>query len=202
MTEFLKPLENSAYFDTFDAQTKDLFLKVLEDIYAEKITNIYSYGTPAYGSLLVLERFIKQIGLVVLRRPNTSHLIMRILYENWTALASKRGLAFLEFALEMLWTNQWGIMRLYHSITHANQYPNLLTLAQEEDSFLTSRIYVLMDTSIDQQELELLAPSLGRLVPANIVPEFGFGVFSEDLTIGVACAGYGVQIAFFVPETW
>lgn len=202
MTEILKPLENSAAFDIYEDQLKELFLNTFNDLYGERVTNIYNYGTPTYGSPLVLERFIKQIGLVVLRRPNTSHLIMKILYENWTSLASKRGLAFLEFALEMLWTNQWSVIRLYHSITHANQYPNLLTVTQEADSFLTSRIYVLMDTTIDQQELELLSPSLGRLVPANIVPEFGFGLYGEDITIGVACAMQGLQVAYFVPENW
>lgn len=202
MNDFLKPLENSAVFDLEEEQLKKLFMTVIEDLYAEKINDIYSYGTASYGSHLVLERFIKQMGLVVLRRPDTSHTIMRILYENWTALASKRGLAFLEFALELLWTNKWKIIRLWHSRLLASQYPNLVTVTQQPDSFLTSRIYVVMDPSIDLTELELLSSSLGRLVPANIVPEFGISLETENTTIGIASAMHGFQLATYVPEDW
>jgi len=202
MTEILKPLENSAAFDIEEMQLKELFIKVFTELYGKKVTDIYNYGTPTYGSPLVLERFIKQIGLVLLRRPDTSHLIMRILYENWTALPSKRGLAFLEFTLEMLWTNKWKIHRLWHSRMLANYYPNLVTVTEQPGSFLTSRIYVLMQTTIDQQELELLSPALSRLVPANIVPEFGIGVEVENMAMGVASAMHGIQIGYFVPEDW
>ncbi|WP_417212049.1 hypothetical protein [Acinetobacter venetianus] len=202
MSDFLRPLEQSASADIYEEQLKALFIAVLNDLYGEKINDIYGYGTPAYASQKVLERFIKQIGLVVLRRPNTSHLIMRILYENWTSLPSKRGLAFLEFVLEMLWTNQWKIIRLWHSKILKNQYPNYLTVTEQPDSFLTSRIYVLMEPTIDQQELESLSPSLVRLVPANIVPEFGVGLFAEDAVMGIACAAEAFQVAYFIPEVW
>lgn len=203
MNDFLKPLENSAStYDHVEAELNQLFIAVFKDLFAEKINDIYNYGTPAYASQQVLERFIKQIGLVVLRRPNTSHLIMRILYENWTSLASKRGLAFLEFALEMLWTNQWQIIRLWHSKHQIDKYPNYLTVGDHPDGFLTSRIYVLMEPTIDQKELELLSPSLGRLVPANIVPEIGIVRYTEDLSIGMATAMDGYQIYFGTPETW
>lgn len=202
MSEILKPLENSGSFDVYEAQIKALFLSVMEELYAEKITDIYSYGTPSYSQQSVLERFIKQMGLVVVRRPETSHVIMRVLYENWTALASKRGLSFLEFALEMLWTNQWRILRQWHPIAQASSYPALVSINEQPDYFLTSRIYVLMDHTIDQKELEVLSPSLGRLVPANIVPEIGIGVFPDDVEIGVACATDGYQVGYFIPDDW
>lgn len=203
MNDFLKPLENSAAtYDYVEAELNQLFIAVFKDLFAEKINDIYNYGTPAYASQKVLERFIKQIGLVVLRRPNTSHLIMRILYENWTSLASKRGLAFLEFALEMLWTNQWQIIRLWHSKTNKALYPAYLTVTEQPDSFLTSRIYVLMEPTIDQKELELLSPSLGRLVPANIVPEIGIGIYADNSEMAVGCAAQGTQVFYGVPETW
>lgn len=202
MSEILKPLENSGSFDVYEAQIKALFLSVMEELYAEKITDIYSYGTPSYSQQSVLERFIKQMGLVVVRRPETSHVIMRVLYENWTALASKRGLSFLEFALEMLWTNQWRILRQWHPIAQASSYPALVSINEQPDYFLTSRIYVLMDHTIDQKELEVLSPSLGRLVPANIVPEIGIGVFPDDVGIGVACAIDGYQVGYFIPDDW
>lgn len=205
MSEFLKPLENSGSADVIEEQTKALFIAVMTEIFADKINDIYSYGTPQYASHLVLERFIKQIGLVVLRRPDTSHLIMRILYENWTSLASKRGLAFLEFALEMLWTGKWEVIRLWHPSERLNQYPRLVTEFERPNSILTSRIYVLMSADIDVQELETLAPSLQRLIPANILPEIGVRMrFNEedDLRLGTACVMQGTQITYAVPESW
>lgn len=202
MENFLQPLEKYVGFDEIENQINSLFLAVLTDLMADKINDIYNYGTPAYASQLVLERFIKQIGLVVVRRPETSHEIMRILYENWSSLASKRGLAFLEFALEMLWTKQWKIIRLWHDISLSDQYPNLVTTEKQANSFLTSRIYVLMDYNVDQKELEILLPSLGRLVPAHIVPEIGVGIFPEDFEIGMATAINAVQIGYFVPTDW
>lgn len=205
MTDFLDPLRNSAAFDIYEYQLNQLFINMIEDLFLDKITDIYNYGTPQYGSALVLERFIKQIGLVVLRRPNTSQQIMRILYENWTALASKRGLAFLEFTLEMLWTSQWEVVRLWHSIDRKDQYPSLVTEFPTENSFLTSRIFVLMSQSIDIKELETLAPSLQRLIPANIVPEIGVRIpLNEDnnLEIWAACAMQGTQLAYCVPTEW
>ena len=142
-------------FDDHEAVLKDVLIRSFNELFEEKIKDIHAYGMPHLGSPLVVERFSKQDGLAVIRRPQSSDLIMRIIYANWRSLASKRGLAFLEFILQMLWANQWEIVRLYHSISRQDDYPNHLVEANLPENFLTSRIFVLSgDELIVQAEHE------------------------------------------------
>ena len=112
----LAPYEQSAAFDVTEKQLQQLFIDVFNEVFADQVSDIHHYGMPHLGSPKVVERFTKQDGLVVLRRPTSSDLIMRIIYTDWKSLASRRGLAFLEFVLQMLLGNQWKIYRLYHTV--------------------------------------------------------------------------------------
>lgn len=181
--------KQSAAYDEDEEVIKETFIRSFELLFNEQLNNIFHYGMPHFGSAEVVERFTKQDGLVVLRRPQSSEQIMRVIYANWISLGSKRGIAFLEFVLQMLWPDQWQISRLYHSITLADQYPNLVTEFEVNDSFLTSRIFVLMNESVDPEELTELAPVLQRLVPVHIVPTIGLRAdigAGLDITMGAA----------------
>lgn len=186
----LAPYEQSAAFDVTEKQLQQLFIDVFNEVFADQVSDIHHYGMPHLGSPKVVERFTKQDGLVVLRRPTSSDLIMRIIYTDWKSLGSRRGLAFLEFVLQMLLGNQWKIYRLYHSSSRVEKYPELVTLMRTADSFLTSRIMIDLSQDVDFSEILELSPVLFRLVPANIVPSLSSSVEFTDLSNLSAAMGF------------
>lgn len=191
VSDLLQPYINSYTSDEDEDVVKQVFIKVFTELYGDRIKDILDYGMPQFlSSQNVVERFTKQDGLAVIRRPASSDIIMRIIYANWNALGSKRGLAFLEFVLQMLWPNKWKIFRVYHSISRVAQYPALATIARtsDSDSFLTHRIMILMTPDVDNTEIAELTPTLQRLVPARVVPVVGVNVSIEPFTIGAAAA--------------
>ncbi|ENV14752.1 hypothetical protein F965_00098 [Acinetobacter schindleri NIPH 900] len=185
----IAPYQQSHTNGDTEAALQAVFIQVFTQLYGDKINDLNHYGMPHFGSLNVVERFTKQDGLVVLRRPSVDDKIMRIIYSNWSALASKRGLSFLAFVLQMLWGDQWEIKRLFHSIELANLYPTVTTVERLDDSFLTSRILISLDSDVDFAEVSYLAPTLSRLVPANVVAQITAEQRLEGIDrIGVAVA--------------
>ncbi|HCH7478735.1 TPA: hypothetical protein NM870_003363 [Acinetobacter baumannii] len=196
--DLLYPLKQSDTFDEDEAFLKEYFIRLFELLFKDQLNDIHYYGMPHLGSANVVERFTKQDGLVVLRRPQVSALIMRVIYANWKSLSSKQGLAFLEFVLQMLWPNQWKIIRLYHSISRINRYPIHVTEHETENSFLTSRIFILMDDEVDRQELIELTPTLQNLVPAHIYPTVGIRInLGDSIHINMGAAMIGAKVGAF-----
>lgn len=191
VNDLLQPYVNSYAADEDEEVVQLVFIKVFTELYGDRIKDILDYGMPQFlSSQNVVERFTKQDGLAVIRRPTSSDIIMRIIYANWKALGSKRGLAFLEFVLQMLWPNKWQIHRVYHSISRVAQYPALATIVKTStsDSFLTHRIMILMTPDVDNSEITELTPTLQRLVPARVVPIVGVSVSIESFSMGAAAA--------------
>lgn len=187
--DLVAPYRQSFAYDDTEKVLQRLFIDIFTELFKDQIEDIHHYGMPHLGSAKVVERFTKQDGLVVLRRPTSSDLIMRVIYENWRSLASRRGLAFLEFVLQMVWGDQWEIQRLYHSKLRADRYPSLVTPMPTRDSFLTSRIMIVLDKDVDASEVLELAPIISKLVPANIVANVSVGIELEgmnDLAVGIA----------------
>ena len=52
------------------------FKQVFADAFEQQVQDMLDYGCPHLGSRTVIERFTKQDGLVVLRRPFTSDTLM------------------------------------------------------------------------------------------------------------------------------
>lgn len=179
------------------AMAKAVRTVLIED-FSQALQDLMDYGAPHIGSDTVIQRFTKQDGLAVLRRPVTSSALMRVIYANWLALGSERGLAFLEFVLQMLWADQWQIIRLWHRKSSAAEYPRYLSETEEASRFLTSRIRIVLDEAVDRFELSELAPVLRRLVPANIVPQVVIP-FEADMTMGVALRGKMYEVFDFTP---
>lgn len=189
--------EHSFTYDNVDTALKEIFIRAMRELFDETITDIHHYGMPHFGSPMVVERFTKQDGLAVVRRPQDSDLIMRIIYANWRSMASKRGLAFLEFILTMLWSKKWIIVRLYHSYAHRENYPQRVVEVDNVKNFLTSRIFVQVDADVDVDELRRLTPTLQRLVPANIVATIGMRLNFKPMEVGVAAALKPYMVARF-----
>ncbi|WP_086214177.1 hypothetical protein [Acinetobacter sp. ANC 3813] len=185
----LEPYKSSFAYDDTERQLQALFIKLFDDLYGMQIKNIHDYGMPHFGSATVVERFTKQDGLVVLRKSEISDIIMRVIYANWRSLGSKRGLAFLEFVLTMIWGNQWEISRLYHSIERSNEYPALATTEPTINSFLTSRIAITINQEVNADKIREIAPMIAKLVPANIVSKIMAGMDFDDIDdIGMGMA--------------
>lgn len=187
--DLLSPYNQSFAFDDTEQALKNLFIDVFTELFKDQIGDIHHYGMPHFGSPKVVERFTKQDGLVVLRRQQSSDLIMRVIYANWRSMASRRGLSFLEFVLQMIWSDQWEIKRMYHSIERGDLYPTLGTTFETVDSFLTSRIMIVLQQGINADEVSNLSPIISKLVPANIVANVSLNSELENMDeIKVAAA--------------
>lgn len=185
---FTRPIDeqpnNHAGLETAMARA---FKKVFAEVFQDQLQNILDYGAPHIGSPEVIERFSKQDGLVVLRRPVSSDKLMRVIYANWSSIASERGLGFLEFVMRMLWTDQWQIKRMWHPVSSYQSYPQYIIDEERPNHFLTSRIRITIDETVELSEIVELSPILRRLVPANIVVKVNAKELdvSGDFPIGV-----------------
>jgi hypothetical protein len=197
--DFLAPLQLSHTANEMERALQDAFIKTYIELLGDDLKDLFDYSAPHMGGPRVVERFTKQDGLVVLRRPDTSETLMRVIYATWISLGSKRGLAFLDFVLRMLWPGQYQIKRLFHSKPLAHSYPDRLTYINTNETFLTSRIHVTMSEGVDLQELAELAPTLTKLVPANVVPSIAIEVQANDVVMRGAAATQITLIGDFQP---
>lgn len=195
----LEPLSYSHTYTELEQAMQQVFIKTYIDLLGDDLTNLFDYSVPHMAGGSVVERFSKKDGLVVLRRPNISEALMRVIYANWISMGSKRGLAFLDFVLRMLWPGQYKIKRLFHSKALASSYPSRLTYTESSENFLTSRIHISMDDDVDLQELTQLAPTLTKLVPANVVPSIAVEVGINDLEITAAVGVMPMLVCNFEP---
>lgn len=200
-SDFLSPLAFTHKSNELERAMAGVFTAVVQERQINQLNDIYSYGVPWLGSPTVVERFTKLNGLAVLRRNDggLSDKLMSVIYANWESIASERGLAFLQFVLDMLYPNQNQIARLWHSIAQASRYPLYLSESQGVDKFLTSRIRIKIDSGIDITELSELAPTLSRLVPWQVVPEVAVSIDTDDMGVQVALAGEFFHVANFSP---
>ena len=198
---YTQPIDNQHAHLGIEQAVSKAVRAVFEDELRSSFKNLIDYGKPHFLDVErdVFERFIKQDGLVVLRRPITADVLMRIMYANWSSLASERGLAFLEFVLKMLYKDLWSITRLYHPWANRIEiYPQSCTMEQHPNNpnfFLTSRIFVDFEEDVDLEELIAVSPIIRKLVPAHIVPKIhakGLDL-NEDYNIGVAAISQSIQ---------
>ena len=201
-SEFIAPIVHSHKTGELEEAMAGVFASMIDDGCLDTLNDIFNYSVPWQGSQSVVERFTKLNGLVVLRRDDEglSDTLMRIIYANWQALASERGLGFLQFVLDMLYPQQNEIVRLWHSKSLANRYPSYLTDTERADRFLTSRIRIKLSAAVNIRELSELAPTLSRLVPWQVVPEIAVSLPpTEDMGVKVAVAGNVFAVADFSP---
>ena len=100
----------------------------------------------------------------------------------------------------MIWTNQWQIKRLWHPIKTYLNYPKHITDEEKPDHFLTSRLRISIEDTVDTSEIIELSPILRRLVPANVVVKVHSKALDVELgnsSIGVAVYGKVYQVIDF-----
>ena len=200
-SDFVSPVLKSHAANNLERAMAGVFASVIQEQQINQLNDIYNYGVPWQGSRTVIERFTKLNGLTVLRRDDAglSDKLMSIIYANWSAIASERGIAFLQFVLNMLYPNQNNIVRLWHSKKLSSSYPLYASETQSDDSFLTSRIRIKIDASVDVAELSELAPTIAKLVPWHIVPEVAVAINTEVTSLQMAVALSAYDVANFSP---
>ena len=177
---FTQPIEAQFAHDGLETAIASAVKQVFAENLATQMQDLVDYGSPHIGSATVVERFTKQDGLAVLRRDDPTGKLLRIIYANWSSLASERGLGFLEFVLKMMWGGGAQIIRLWQKISNVEQYPLVLSEQQAAGYFLTSRIKISLGESINLNEAIELAPILKRLVPAHILPNLYADALNAD----------------------
>lgn len=192
MTDFLKPL-NGQYQQNEHALHQAM-QAVFQQHFQQDIQDLIDYGSPHWASINVVEKFSKRDGLVVLRRKSTSDKVMRAIYACWSVMGSRRGLDFLTFVLKMLWGERWEIKRIFHSISQIESYPKAWQYHENSDSFLTSRIHLLLDETEDIKEAVEVVPVLRNLVPANVVLQVMHRAVDQVVPIHVACVARNLRI--------
>ena len=194
---FTQPIDAQFAHDGLETAIASAVKQVFAENLANQMQDLVDYGSPHIGSATVVERFTKQDGLSALRRGDPTGKLLRIIYANWSSLASERGLGFLEFVLKMMWGGDTQIIRLWQKISNVEQYPLVLSEQQAAGYFLTSRIKISLGESINLNEAIELAPILKRLVPAHILPNLYADALNADLVLGNENGdGLGVAIGF------
>lgn len=208
--DFALPILASHAYDDLERAMQQAFAKLLDDNARQgnetlsELTQMHEYGTPFLGSHTVIERFTKLNGLAVLRRENgeLADRIMAVILAQWLALASERGLAFVQFVLDMLYPKKNKVTQLWHSKSKAHEYPNYLYETNAPDRFLTSRVRIRLDNDVDIKELAELIPVFRRLVPWQIVPEVAIGADMDGNRLGVAVGMISFHVADFTPKPY
>lgn len=189
--DFIAPILHNHAANELERAMAGMFAKMIDEAHLQQLNDIYDYSVPWQGSKTVVERFTKFTGLAVLRRDDggLSDELMRVIYSNWVAIASERGVSFLQFVLDMLYPNQNEIVRLWHSKALASEYPRYATESAAGDKFLTSRLRIKISSGVDLAELSELTPTITRLVPWQVVPEVAVSVDTDSMGLTVAVAG-------------
>lgn len=189
----LKPLADSHDASDLDAETKALFMDLFESYIRITERRINTYGTPHLGDITVIERAIKQDGLSLFRRDDTTDKFMAEILRGWRSIHSRRGLGFLRFYLQMLWPNAFEI-KDYWQIKNV-AYPNGLSIIEGPDKFLTSRkiVHLFAGQVTDPTEVVKIQAALRQIVPARIVLDIALmlGFQNSESNTEVLMAGAG-----------
>ncbi|WP_296405416.1 hypothetical protein [Psychrobacter sp.] len=199
--EFINPLAKSHQADDLEAATVSLIAKLIHEFSLDELNDMHNYGIPWQGGRTVLERFSKLNGLVILRQDEDglSDDIMAMILANWQSMASERGLAFLQFVLDMLFPRKNRILRLWHSKALVDTYPKNVTERQLPGTFLTSRVRIALTLDSSNSDITEIAPILQKLVPWHIVPEIAVSIEFKDINLGAAMVGMPYHVAYLSP---
>jgi hypothetical protein len=148
----LIPLQRSAVADDVESEFKALFLQLFKDHIDEGVSELALYGMPHLGSMGIIERYVSNDGLAVLRTTTVEQI--RYLFHAWRYNNPQRGTAFLSAYLNALFGPVFTISQLW---CHKDgNYPSDALTQGEleaeggdlEDYYLTSRLRVDIETEI------------------------------------------------------
>lgn len=156
------PLKKSKTDLDIERTLLDTFMAMLREYLRPQERTLAMYAFPDRAPIDTLELFVKTNGLSLYRAdiPNIEPYI-RHLYRVTKGLHPTGELGLLGMFLQVLFPNQYRIVRLWHRTDPAYAYPTgILDFQMAGVSFLTSRINVYIDPD------SLNAPFAGRVLAA------------------------------------
>lgn len=194
----LVPLSKSHAATDLEADLRDLFIDVFEQLLKVKQDAINVYGAPHLGGLDLVTRNIEMDGLSFIRNDNYQSLYY--LLKSWKHLNPERGLHFLRTYVRAIFGLRSEVSQLWQK--KSEPYPNHLRaeseVESETDYFLTSRVRVDLDTEIVPDRI---VRTMRTAAPARLVLDVRI-VKSLPLTVGIAQTIRGVCIASVSGETY
>ncbi len=166
----LGPLKNSWEATDVESDLKRVFIDLYYDFMRAGERRLNVYGSPHLGSFGLIERFVKEDGLAMIRKEDED--AMRYLFRAWKARNPKRGLHFLRTYLQMLWPNAWTAEQMWQDKSIA--YPNGLVVESMAVSpathFLTSRVVASVEDDDETgANLTQIAPALRATLGAKFL---------------------------------
>lgn len=166
----LGPLKASFDYSDVEEEVKQIFMDVFVDFMRANERELNVFGAPHLGSFELIERFVKEDGLSMIRKEDEA--AMRYLFRAWKARNPKRGLHFLRTYLQLLWPNGWSVEQMWQD--KSLPYPTSLmpgsASPSEATHYLTSRVVVSVEDS-DETGANLLqiGPALRSTLGAKFV---------------------------------
>lgn len=173
----MSALEASYTNNSFELELKQLFLRLFKEKLGEEAFNAFVLGSPHLGSYELVRKCINTDGVTLLQ-SNAEETATRYLYRAWkSGDVQKRGLHILRMYIKLLFGNLAEVTQQQHS--NADPYPTKLidydpAKGLEDNCYLTSRVYVDIDSSFADDSIKRIASSIQTVLPARFVPEIRF----------------------------
>lgn len=177
----MTPLQKSYTNNSFEREIKELFIDLFKTHLGEATFNAFVLGSPHLGSFDLVRKSINTDGISLLQ-SNVEEATTRYLYRAWkSGDVQKRGLHILRVYVKLLFGSLAEVTQLQHSIHEP--YPTKLVEYKPGDSllpdhYLTSRVYVDIDSSFADESIKRIASSVQSILAARFVPEIRFKTLS------------------------
>lgn len=170
-------LEGSYANNDFEREIKALFISLFKSHLGDDAFNAFVLGSPHLGTFDLVRKCINSDGISLLQ-STVEETATRYLYRAWkSGDVQKRGLHILRMYIKLLFGNLAEVTQQQHSDKEI--YPTNLTdyipeIGLYEDHYLTSRVYVDIDSSLADESIKRIASSIQSVLPARFVPEIRF----------------------------
>jgi len=168
----LLSLAHSYSENAVEADLKRLFLDLFNTYLAAQTFDVNVLGAAHLGSFDLVRRAVNIDGLVLLQDDH-EEATTRYLYRSWkSSNLQGRGLHFLRTYLQMAFPNIGKVTQLWQS--KDSPYPTELYESEETDTFLTSRIRILINIFPDPDSYFLIKNCLINVIPARLLVDLRY----------------------------
>lgn len=167
----LKPLDNSSKDSQFEADIYQMFMDLVEEYIRSDERDLNVGSAPYLGSFDLVSRNVEVDGLSLIN--NDDEPAMRYLYQAWRARNPKRGLAFVDTYLRLLFGDNAEAYQMWQNKDHP--YPEKLNYQDDGNSYLTSRVRVLFKDLLDRsnltEDIRIINPAIKSSLAAKFILE-------------------------------
>ena len=176
----LAPLESSFAQDAIEKELKALFVEIFKANLGEAAYDLNVSGAAHLGSSELVRRKINADGLTLMQGGSEVETANRYLYRAWNSRDNmQRGMHFLRTYLQLLFPNYCHVEQMWQD--KDKPYPYGLHTSIEPDvvidpetMWLTSRVEIALDLTIETRSITTLTSIIRSIVPARLFPQFLF----------------------------